>query len=70
MSKEEIKLGDELYYNTTGAFGVPISQICVVLDIGVMYIWVMINGNLSPTPVKQDTLTKEPLHKVTNGYIV
>ena len=68
MNKEDIKIGNILYWNTTGAFEKPISLICTVIDIGISFIWVMVNGNLGPTPVKENMLTKEPLNTVTNDF--
>lgn len=66
MNKEDIKIGDILYWNTNGAYGVEISLECAVLDIGQEYIWIMVLGNLSPTPVKESKLSAKPLYKVTN----
>lgn len=66
MNKEEIKIDDELYWNTTGAYNTTISLKCTVLDIGIKYIWVMVFGNLSPTPVSEKDLSKIPKYKVTN----
>ena len=66
MSKEDIKIGDILYWNTTGAYDTKISLRCTVLDIGQKYIWIMVFGNLSPTPIKEDKLSREPLYKITN----
>lgn len=67
MDKKEIKLCDRLYWNTTGAYNTNISLKCTVLDIGVLYIWIQVDGNLSPTPVHYTRLSKEPLYKVTNN---
>ena len=67
MNKEDIKIDDILYWNTKGAYQSDISLKCKVLDIGNKYIWVMVNGNLSPTPIDPSKLSKEPLYKVTNN---
>ena len=69
MSKEDIKIGDILYWNTFGAYGVKISLKCTILDIGQEYIWIMVFGNLSPTPVKENLLSKEPLYKLKNSGV-
>lgn len=69
MSKEDIKIGDILYWNTNGAYGVKISLKSTVLDIGQEYVWIMIFGNLSPTPVKEIALSIKPLYKVTNNKV-
>lgn len=70
MNKNDIKIGDILYWNTTGAYNTKISLRCNVLDKGEVYIWVMIYGNLSPTPVKQNNLSEKPLYAVTNKGVV
>lgn len=67
MNKKDIKIGDILYWNTTGPYyGNEISLKCEVLDVGKKYIWVMVFGNLSPTPLEKSKLSVRPLHKVTN----
>jgi len=66
MNKEDIKIGDILYWNTTGAYEVNISLKCLVMDIGELYIWVIVFGNLGPTSISQDELSRKPLYKVTN----
>jgi hypothetical protein len=65
MLKKDIKIGDTLYWNTTGAFESKISLECKVIDKG-KWIWVLINGNLGYTNVLSSQLSKEPLYKVTN----
>lgn len=67
MNKGDIKIDDTLYWNTTGAYYTHVSLKCKVLDVGKKYIWVMVKGNLSPTPVNNKNLSKEPLYKVTNS---
>ena len=42
MNKNEIIIGQELYYNTTGANNSKISLLCKVIDIGQTYIWILI----------------------------
>lgn len=66
MNKKDIKIGDTLYWNTTGAFESKISLECKVIDIG-KWIWVLVNGNLGYSNVLSSQLSKEPLNKVTNG---
>lgn len=61
-----IEIGDILYWNTTGVYGSNISLKSEVLDIGEKYVWIMVRGNLSPTPVFMKNLTKQPLYKITN----
>ena len=69
MNKEDIKIGDILYWNTTGAYKKPISLKCEVIDIGQEYIWIHVYGNLGPTPIRQNLLSLKPLNKVTNNNI-
>lgn len=69
MSKEDIIIGDVLYWNTTGAYQSQISLKCKVLDIGKRFIWVLAYGNLGPTPVEINDISIEPKYKVTNEYI-
>lgn len=38
MYKKDIKLGDILYWNTTGAYNSNMSLVCEVIDIGEMWI--------------------------------
>lgn len=66
MNKQDIKIGDILYWNTTGANQINISLKCRVFDIGKDYIWVLVNGNIGHTPIDPSKLSKEPLYKVTN----
>lgn len=66
MKKEEIKIGQELYYNTTGAYNSKISLLCRVIDIGETYIWILIYGNLGFNNVMIQDLSLEPKYKVTN----
>ena len=65
MLKKDIKIGDILYWNTTGAFDSKISLECKVIDIG-KWIWVLVNGNLAYNNLLPSQLSKEPLNKVTN----
>lgn len=65
MNKKDIKIGDILYWNTTGAFNINISLECKVIDIG-KWIWVLANGNLAYNNLLPNQLSKEPLNKVTN----
>ena len=65
MLKKDIKIGDILYWNTTGAFESKISLECKVIDKG-KWIWVLVNGNLGYSNVLSSQLSKEPLNKVTN----
>ena len=65
MLKKDIKIGDVLYWNTTGAFNSKISLECKVIDKG-KWIWVLVNGNLGYSNVLSSQLSKEPLYKVTN----
>ena len=69
MNRQEINIGDILYWNTNGAYGTKISLKCTILDIGQEYIWIMVFGNLSPTPVKENLLSKEPLYKLKNSGV-
>lgn len=66
MNKKDIKIGDTLYWNTTGVFNSTISLKCKVIDIG-KWIWVLANGNLAYNNLLPNQLSKEPLYKVTNG---
>ena len=70
MNKENIKINDVLYWNTSGANNSKISLRCTVLDIGNIYVWIMVYGNLSPTPVNQEDLSVEPLYIVTNKGVI
>ena len=65
MYKKDIKIGDILYWNTSGAYGSKISLICRVVDIG-EFIWVHVFGNLAYNNLTSSVLTKEPLYKCTN----
>lgn len=67
MNKEDIKIGDILYWNTSGAYNSKISLKCAVMDIGQEYIWIMVFGNISPTPVKLSKLSRDPVYTVTNN---
>ena len=69
MNKRDIKLGDILYWNTTGAFEKNISLKCEVIDIGKMWIWVHIFGNLAYNNLLSENLSREPLYQVTNRNI-
>ena len=69
MNKKDIKIGDVLFWNTTGAFNSKISLECKVIDIG-KWIWVLANGNLSYNNLLPSQLTKEPLFMVTNKFNV
>lgn len=66
MNKRDIKLGDVLYWNTTGAYNTKISLECLVIDIGEIWIWVNVYGCLAYNHLLSEDLTKEPLYKVTN----
>lgn len=66
MNKKNIKLGDALYWNTTGAYNTNISSQCEVIDIGEIWIWVHVNGCLAYNNLVPENLSKEPLYKVTN----
>ena len=69
MQKEDLSIGQELYYNTTGAYNTNISLLCRVIDIGQTYIWVLIYGNLGFNNIMINDLTLEPKYKVTNGNL-
>ena len=66
MNKNEIIIGQELYYNTTGANNSKISLLCKVIDIGQTYIWILIYGNLGFNNVLNWDLSIKPKYKVTN----
>lgn len=66
MNKNDIKVGEVLYWNTTGAFGSKISLQCQVVDIGRTWIWINVFGCLAYNNLLASNLSKEPLHKVTN----
>ena len=66
MQKEDLSIGQELYYNTTGAYNTNISLLCRVIDIGQTYIWVLIYGNLGFNNIMINDLSTEPKYKVTN----
>ena len=65
MLKKDIKIGDTLYWNTTGAFESKISLECKVIDIG-KWIWVLAKGNLAYNNLLPNQLSNEPLYMVTN----
>ena len=44
-----------------------ISLKCTILDIGIKFIWIMVYGNLCPTPVDISKLSSFPEYKVTNA---
>ena len=67
MNKKDIRIGDVLYWNTTGAYKSQISLKCKVLDVGKKFIWILVYGNLGPTPVEIDDISVEPKYKVTNS---
>lgn len=69
MDKIEIKLGETLYWNTTGAYGSKISLKCKVIDIGKEWIWVHVGGCLAYNNLLAGNLSKKPLYKVTNERI-
>lgn len=69
MNKTDIKIGDILYWNTTGAFETKISLKCKVIDIGKNWIWILVAGNLAYNNLLHTQLSKEPLYKVTNKEI-
>lgn len=66
MYKKDIKLGDILYWNTTGAYNSNMSLVCEVIDIGEMWIQVHVKGYLAYNNLLAENLSKEPLYKVTN----
>ena len=63
----DIKVGDTLYWNTTGAYNSKISLQCEVIDIGKMWIWVHVKGCLAYNNLLEKDLSKKPLYKVTNN---
>lgn len=67
MNKKDIKLNDDLYWNTTGAYNSKISLKCKVIDIGKLWIWVHVKGCLTYNNLLSQDLSKEPLYKVTNN---
>lgn len=67
MNKKDIKLSDDLYWNTTGAYNSKISLKCKVIDIGKLWIWVHIKGCFAYNNLLSQDLSKEPLYKVTNN---
>lgn len=69
MLKKDIKIGDTLYWNTTGSFNSKISLECKVIDIG-KWIWILANGNLAYNNLLPNQLSKKPLYKVTNGGLI
>jgi len=69
MNKKDIKIGDILYWETTGAYECKISLKCKVVDIGKKWIWVHVFGNLAYNNLLSTNLNKEPLHMVTNNRI-
>lgn len=66
MDKKNIKIGDILYWNTTGAYETKISLKCEVIDIGEIWIWVHIYGCLAYNNLIPENLSKKPLYKVIN----
>lgn len=68
MNKQDIKLYEKYYYNTTGAYNKAISLQCRVIDIGINFIWVQCSGNLGPTFVKPEELSKQAKYKITNHF--
>ena len=69
MNKQDIKLYELYYFNTTGAYNTNVSQIGRVVDIGINYIWFLVGGNLGPIPVLAEHLSENPLYKVTNAKL-
>lgn len=69
MKKTDIKLNDQLYWNTKGAYNTNISLLCEVIDIGEIYIWVHVKGCLSYNNLLVNELSKKPLYKVTNNNL-
>lgn len=69
MNKIDIQIGQEVYYNTTGAYNTEISLMCKVIDIGQTYIWILIYGNLGYNNVMINDLSLEPKFKVTNKHL-
>ncbi len=69
MNKRDIKLGDVLFWNTTGAYNTKISLECQVIDIGEIWIWVNVYGCLAYNNLLSKDLTKKPLYKVTNKKV-
>lgn len=63
---EDIKVGDILYWNTTGAYNSKISLQCEVIDVGIMWIWVHVKGCLAYNNLLAEDLSKKPLYRVTN----
>lgn len=70
MNKRDIKLGDVLFWNTTGAYNTKISLECQVMDIGEVWIWVNVYGCLAYNNLLAENLSKKPLYKVTNKKLV
>ena len=68
MNKEDIKLYETYYYNTTGAYNKSISIKCKVIDIGVNFIWIHCQGNLGPTYTKPEQLSKQAKYKIINNF--
>lgn len=69
MNKRDIKLGDVLFWNTTGAYNTKISLECQVMDIGEVWIWVNVYGCLAYNNLLPEKLSKQPLYKVTNKKV-
>lgn len=67
MLKKDIKIGNILYWNTTGANHSKISLKCEVIDIGKIWIWAHVYGCLAYQNLSINSLSIEPLHKVTNS---
>lgn len=66
MNKKDIKIGDTVYWNTTGAFGSNISLKSKVVDIGKNWIWILVNGCLAYQNLLSANISEKPLYKVTN----
>ena len=69
MNKLDLKIGDIVYWNTTGAYNSNISLKAEVIDKGEKYIWIIVFGNLGPTPVNVSNLSETPLYDVTNNML-
>lgn len=69
MLKKDIKIGNILYWNTTGVNHSKISLKCEAIDVGKMWIWVHVYGCLAYNNLSINDLSVKPLHKVTNNIV-
>lgn len=66
LTRDDISIGDVIYYNTTGTENEPISQIGRIVDKGIKYIWIEIKDEEGITAAYLTKLSKTPWYKLSN----